>query len=382
MYFTEYEIRYTDDGPIERNIMKKSFSIIFFAILLAFFVSSFASADTTKKTVTAVIEEGTNYVFHVLAVSRVNFNSDYAYIYKDTVVDEDKDYIYKQNKHLALSDEEEEGDLVKIIILFPAYVNLDAKDKIKEYYSLLNNGLKTGDFKAFLEKYSMQIENFNSWPLNKESINESYLKSLDGHAEIIKRIGEVYVRNFSVYDKRLWKVETGKMEKTSAIINDYLKYANLIPKWEAVTGLKFKADTYYVLMCRSIEGGPNSIALGYDRNVFYSDAPFSFLNRFVSHEVGSTLLAGVFTDALKSSGYKFSDLYMAYQNLAEFYNCQVLKITYFYNIMPESYHSEEYMKIYNDMYENNKNIPPKDMLTSGIDGFLKLQADAKNVVKE
>lgn len=358
--------------------MKK---IIFITILLTLFASSFASADTTKKTVTAVIEEGTNYVFHVLAVSRVNFNSDYAYIYKDTVVDEDKDYIYKQYKHLALPGEEE-GHLTKIIILFPAYINLDTKAKIKEYYSLLNDGLKTGDFKAFLEKYSAQIENFNSWPLNKESINESYLKSLDGYAEIIKRIGEVYVRNFSVYDKRLWKVETGKMEKTSAIINDYLKYANLIPKWEAVTGLKFKADTYYVLMCRSIEGGPNSIALSYDRNVFYSDAPFSFLNRFVSHEAGSALLAGIFTDALKSSGYKFSDLYMAYQNLTEFYNCQVLKITYFYNIMPENYHSEEYMKIYNDMYEINKNIPPKDMLASGIDGFLKLQADAKNVVKE
>lgn len=367
---------------LERNIMKKSFSILFITILFTLFAASFAFAQSAKKTISAVIDEGTNYVFHVLAVSRVNFSSDYAFIYKDTVVAEDKDYIYKQKTHLALSGEEEEGDLAKIIILFPAYINLDTKDKIKEYYSLLNGGLKSGDWSPFIDKYSSQIESFNTWPLYKEKINESYLKSLDGHAEIIKRIGEVYVRNFSVYDKRLWKVEKGKIEKTSTIINDYLKYANLMTKWEAFTGLKFKADNYYVLMCRSMEGGPKSIPLGYDRNVFYSDIAFSSSNRFLSHEAGAALLVDDFVSACKTGNYRAFDLYVAYQNLVEFCNCQVLKITYIYNLMPETYHGEEYMKIYNDIYEQNKNISLKDMLAQGINAFLNAQQEAKNIVKE
>lgn len=362
--------------------MKRSFSIIFIAILFALFAASFAFAESAKKTVTAVIDEGTNYVFHVLAVSRVNFSSDYAFIYKDTVVAEDKDYIYKQKTHLALSDEEEEGDLAKIIILFPAYLNLGAKDKIKEYYSLLNEGLKAGDFSGFLNKYSSQIESFNAWPLYKEKINESYLKSLNGHAVIIKRIGEVYIRNFSVYDKRLWKYEEMKIERTSAIINDFLKYANLVSKWETFTGLKFKPDNYYVLMCRCLEGGLKSIPLGFDRNVFYSDMPLSSSNRLLSHQIGAAILVDTFVGALKACNYKTSDLYIAYQDLVEFCNCRVLKITYIYNLMPEAYHGEEYMKIYNDIYEQNKSISPKDMLTSGINAFLASQAETKNVVKE
>jgi len=359
--------------------MKK---IIFIAIVFALLAASFAFAENAKKTMTAVIDEGTNYVFHVLAVSRVNFSSDYAFIYKDTVVAEDRDYIYKQYKHLALSDEEEDGPLAKIIILFPAYINLDTKDKIKEYYSLLNGGLRSGDFGSFINKYSAHIETFNTWPLYKEKINENYLKSLDGYAEIIKRIGEVYVRNFSVYDKRLWKYEKMKIERTSTIINEYLKYANLMQKWEAFSGLKFKADNYYVLMCRSMEGGPKSIPLGYDRNVFYSDMPLSSSNRLVSHQAGAALLVDGFVEARKSGNYKASDLYIAYQNLVEFCNCQVLKITYIYNLMPESYHGEEYMKIYNDIYEQNKSISVKDTLAQGIDAFLNAQAEAKSVVPE
>lgn len=356
--------------------MKKIFCAILF--MLISIIPLFA--DPAKKTTAAVIDEGTNYVFHVLAVSRVNFNSDYAYIYKDTVIAEDKDYIYKQKKHLALSDDET-GILAKIIINFPAYLNLDTKEKIKEYYLLLEEGFRINSFESFLNKYSQQTESINQWPLNQEPINENYLRSLSGYEEIIRRIGAVYVRNFSVYDKRLWNVENGKMQKSAALINDFLKYANLISKWEMFTGQTFKADAYYILMCRAIEGGPNLISLSYDRSAFYSDAQFSFFNKFISHQVGSHILIDIFADALKSGIYKFGDLYTAYENLVEFYNCQVLKVTYFYNTMCDRYGTDEYMKIYNQIYEQNNNISPKDMLSLGIEAFIKLKMEAKNTVK-
>jgi len=54
-----------------------------------------------SKRVIAKVEKGVNYFFHIQAVAKINYNSEYAEKYKNSVYTEDLDYL-KRNKDLFL----------------------------------------------------------------------------------------------------------------------------------------------------------------------------------------------------------------------------------------------------------------------------------------
>ena len=127
-----------------------------------------------KKNVKPVIEIGPNYAFHLVAVARVGFDSEYADRYLDSVLPDDIDFLRK-HKDLITFGAGTDSDLVDILPGLPATFNLDSKQALEEYFSLLATGTGDGDFKPFLDRYSSSFEKLQLWI--GTVIDENALKS-------------------------------------------------------------------------------------------------------------------------------------------------------------------------------------------------------------
>lgn len=349
------------------NVPKKFFFVFLILCLFIAAASLSVSAEPSKK-ITMVVEEWPNYIYHLMGVAKVGFDSDYADIYKDMIKPEDKEYL-KNHKNLLTFSEGHEADLPYMMIFFPAYIRLESKNDFAEYFNLLNKGFKINNFSEFLQKYAAFIKKQKEWPPSPEC-NEEYLKSLSKYKDVINELGKIYVRNYEIYNKKVWPAEKLKMDKIAKKLNDYLKDKNTILRWEKVTGLTFKFNEYQIVLCSAIKNGPSANSLGYERNIFYSGDSFDYLTQFISHETGTHILVYDFMDIFNSKKYNFDDLYRAMELCAKFYNTIVLNTNDIYNMWGKSLDAQ-YMKIYGDIYNKNKNISPKDLLIQGLETCLR-----------
>lgn len=117
---------------------------------------------TPAKSVRAVVEIGPNYIFHLLAVAGVGFESGYAARYRHTVRHEDV-ALLRASAHLLTFAEGRAGELVEVAVFFPAYMNLAGEREIREYFDLLERGI-AGDHGAFVERYRVHLEKWRLWP--------------------------------------------------------------------------------------------------------------------------------------------------------------------------------------------------------------------------
>lgn len=330
------------------------------------------SLDSSEKQIIAVVEKCPNYIFHLMAIAKVGFDGEYANTYKDSVLPEDIACI-KEHKNLLSFGPGSGGELVQVMIFFPSYINLKSADAFKEYFSLLDMGFQTSNFQPFFEKYTSYKERLDIWTWNP-MFNEEYLKSIIKYRKIITDLGKIYLRNYATYEEKVGDKEKTKLDKVALKINNYFKDKDLISKWEILTGKKFKFNNYYIVLCSAAKNGPDANSLGYDRNVFYHDKLFDHMTQSISHEVGTHILVDEFKEIISMNKFDLNVLYWAYENLAKFYNTIILKNK---NLKYDMPHDKEYLKIYNELYNKNRDITPKDILVKGIESFQKSESKPK-----
>jgi hypothetical protein len=320
-----------------------------------------------NKQVRAVVEIGPNYAFHLMAVARVGFDSEYADQYQSSVLPDDIAFMQK-HKELITFAAGTGGDLVDILPGLPATFNLDSKQALEEYFSLLAAGTAKGNFKPFLDQYSSSFEKLQRWI--GAVIDENALKPFAAYHEIIARLGEIAVRNFDSYMHDVWKLEEPKLSEVASKIDEYLKNVNRIGRWENQTGLEFKFDLYQILLCSAIKGGPDADSLGYDRVVFYHGSPIEEMCQFISHEIGTHLLIDDFRRLAGSNRFAYADLYEAMECLAHYYNTLVLKkpnLAYAHRL--SSFHPVEYAEVYRGIHDLEPHLPPFELMEKGIETY-------------
>jgi hypothetical protein len=307
------------------------------------------------KQVVAVVDKGTNYVFHILAASGINFYSEYTDKYSKTLKTKDLDFLLKHKELLSFQNGQV-SELVDPIIFFPAYLNLDSQEKIREYFNLLLNAL-IKDETPFNKKYNDYIKRRKLW---FPEINSVWFEKIKDKISLIKRFGEIYEENFHTYEKEVWPKEKERLEKKAKEINQELKNLNLIECWEKITGIDFKVTEYQIVLVSAIKNGPNANSLGYDRNVFYSENDLKWTIDFISHEVGTHIMFDIAKEFMKEMYFetnsnidekaqKFQRFYKAYECLAQFYNTMVLKrkLNYDLTIFESNKYISFYQKLYN-----------------------------------
>lgn len=324
-------------------------------------------AENAGKQVKAVIEIGPNYAFHLVAVARIGFDSEYADRYLDSILPDDIAFLQK-HKNLITFGVGTGSDLVDILPGFPAIFNLDSKRALEEYFSLLATGTGDGDFKPFLDRYSSSFEKLQLWI--GAVIDENALKPFADYHEIIARLGEIATGNFDRYIENVWKLEEPKLSEVASKINDYFKNVDRIGQWENQTGLESKFDLLQILLCSAIKGGPDADSLGYDRVVFYHDSPIEEMCQFISHEIGTHLLIDDFRRLAGSNRFPFAGLYEAMECLAHYYNTLVLKnpnLAYAHRL--SCFHPAEYAEVYRGIHDLEPHLPPFELMEKGIETY-------------
>jgi hypothetical protein len=323
--------------------------------------------DSSRKKVKAVVEIGPNYSFHLMAVARVGFDSEYADEYHDSVLPDDIAFM-QEHKELITFGAGTGGDLVDILPGLPANFNIDSKKALEEYFSLLATGTGDGDFRPFLDRYSLFFEKLQCWI--GAVIDEKALKPFTAYHEIITRLGEIAVANFDRYIDNVWISEEPKLSKTASKVNDYFDNLDRIGQWEKQTGIEFKFDLYQILLCGAIKGGPDADSLGYDRVVFYHGSPMKEICQFVSHEIGTHLFIDDFRKLAGSNRFAYADLYEAMECLAHYYNTIILEkpeLAYAHRL--RNFHAVDYAKIYAQIHHSEPHLTPFELMEKGITLF-------------
>ena len=302
-----------------------------------------------------------NYLFHLLALARTGFESDYADRYASTAKPADIEFIRKNERLFAIGVSD--GGQLTALIAFPVYFGISTQSDFEEFFNLFNSGLEENDFTPFMNRYRSSIDRLNVWI----TVDEQGLLSMNKYCKTINVFGSIVLGNLDRYRSEVWPVEKPSLEAKADEINRFFGSRDVIGQWEKLLGLEFRFDIYNIILCSAIKNGPNANSLAYDAVVFYHDDPFDKTIQFISHEVGTHLLSEIYKKTAIFDVFEQALLYRAYENLAKFYNRKVLKLQSTAYHLPDRFKEERILAIYEKLFEENPEISPQGLLIRGME---------------
>ena len=316
-----------------------------------------------RKDIIATVEKFPNYIFHILAVAKINYNSDYANKYRWAIEHQDLEYLYNSRKLLEFGNGSS-SDLTYLFIFLPAYINFESEGEVEKYFQLVKYSVENNDIQLLADQYYEYLLEQEKWTYDnvfgylEHLCNNLHLKS----KETVKVLSDIYIRNYIKYDK-VWEIEKGNIVKRSKELNKRLLEEDYILKWENLTGLDFLYDKYEIVLCSANANGPDANSLGYERNLFYSGYDIDKTMEFISHEVGTHILIHIIKELWGQ--FHGQILYSAYESLVKFYNKIIFEedqISY----SLEQFNDNEFFHIYNEITEENSNIKGMELICEGI----------------
>lgn len=305
---------------------------------------------------------GPNYLWHIMAVAKIGYDSEYSDLYRDTIIPDDLKYIESKKSLLAFK-EGEGGELTGFFGMLPAWLNLESKSDFEKYFNTLILALQNGSLSPFVETFKDAdwSDLFFSEFIKRDNIPK-------GNEELItvsQKLASIYLNNFDSYIDKVWPIAESSMNSRAKELNNIFEATDYIAKWENFLGIPFEANQYEIVLCYANKNGPDYNSLGYDSNLFYYDKPFKKTCQFLSHEIGTHILIKIVFKLSNEPDLDFSKLYSAYENLSMFYNKIILdRDKLEYNLsehMNEEYYQTEYKKLY------KKNLNPESMIRSVLD---------------
>jgi hypothetical protein len=289
---------------------------------------------------------GPNYLWHILAVARIGYDSEYADTYRDTIAPAALKYL-ESNKSLLEFAEGEGGELSGFFTVMPAWLHLESKSQFQTYFDVVEVALRKGDLSPFVKAYrdADWLDRFFS-----EHVKRAKFPA-DQHdlIEKARRLSQIYVDSLDAYRRSVWRDARRKLAKRATELNDYFEKQDFIAKWEQLLGIPFASNQYEVVLCYANKDGPDYNSLGYNGNLFYYDKPFGKTCQFLSHEIGTHLLIDIYFTLVTTGKYDHRKLYTAYETMAMFYNKLVLgidELDYSLPRMNDARHLEVYSKAY------------------------------------
>lgn len=315
-----------------------------------------------SKCVIAKVEKGVNYFFHIQAVAKINYNSEYAERYKNNVYTDDLDYL-KRNKDLFLFGDGRSFSAFTVLYLFlPSLINLNNYKKINLYFDKLCFSLKEGKADLFINEYEDTIEKV-------VKLHKGYEKALKDNLNLIQtnyldkaeRAADIFKRNFKSYNDGVWPEEKVKLENKAEKLNIKFNKENIIQRFEKITGKDYKSNKFKVSLCSANKNGPDANDLGYEKNIHFYDRNIDDLISFISHEIGVRILVPLKYNIDIENNYL---MYDALESIAEFYNRRVLNMN-----NNKLFNNFNMIDIYENIYSKNPNISVERLFKTGITNY-------------
>lgn len=313
-----------------------------------------------KKKVVINIEKGANYFFHVQAVSKINYESKYAEVYKKSVYKKDIKYL-KDNEALFLFGNGQSLSIFTVLFLFlPSMLNLNNFNKINSYFDNLCYSLKEKEVLSFIKGYEKEINKVEKLHNKYRKVFKNKMNIvIDNYFDEILNLVKIYKRNYQFYNQKVWPEEKLKMIKKAEELENKLRKINIIGEFEKITGKKYKSSMFKVVLCSANKNGPDANDLGYDKNVHFYNRNIEAMIYMISHEIGIRILFPM--KNIINTKKEYLD-YNALESLAEFYNCKILD-----RPQQKIFNRFKMIKVYEKIYNNNPDISMEDLLKTGIE---------------
>ena len=231
----------------------------------------------------------TNYIFHMLSVSKCGYDNSYRDAYKHLYSQEDLAVLKNNEDLLTIRGGEHVGKLMWIIAS-GAMGNVPAK----ELYQLYVQKIYDGDYPQDLSEYK----------------------------ELILQICNVMIKHYDYYVENIWNIEKEKIEKANLEFQKLFDESDFTEKAEKLLGCKLSQEYFIATMVSSIQGGAEAIVMDVDDDVKQdifdiNKAPLDVFH-FVGHEFIIFLLMQELKDVNELDDWK------RFESLAEYYLIQIL----------------------------------------------------------
>ena len=274
----------------------------------------------------------TNYVFHMLSVSKCGYDNSYGDPYKHLYPQEDLAVLKNNEDLLTIRGGDHVGKLVTLI--GDAAIG---KIPAKELYQLHVQKIYDGDYPQELSEYK----------------------------ELILQICNVMIKHYDYYVENIWNIEKEKIEKANSEFQKIFEESDFTEKAEKLLGCKLSQEYFIATMVSSIQGGPEAIVMGADddakQDIFdINKAPLDAFY-FICHEFIIFLLMQELKEVCDFDG------------LNDWKRCESLAEYYLIQILGNSRGFFDEMKDYIEFYENcnkEKNLSAVELYKKGAE-FLK-----------
>ena len=309
---------------------------------------------------------GPNFIWHMLAVARISYDSNYANKYQSSVYPHDLAFL-KYNGWLLWIDTGEPSPLANSFVFLPAWLKLETRGEFREYFNIVRRVLISGDTNPIIKRYS---EADWSDPIMKhvrQGIDFPDDADQNFH-DLFRRTAEIFMNSVNLYREQVWPEAKKSMAQRLQELSDFVARNDLIAKWEQFLGITFKARIYEFVLCFANKGGPDANSIGYSSNLFYYDKPLEQTCQLLSHEIGTHLLMETLFELISTEQYDRQHLYAAFECLSKFYNRIILgtdDLVYPLTNMNEEHIVPFYEKVYSSGMSHH------DLLIQAVEAFPK-----------
>jgi hypothetical protein len=279
-------------------------------------------ATTQLKRIRAEASLGCNFVYHVLAIARIGFNSLYAERYVHTIPAQTLQELQKYGSLIRFGAGTS-GPLVDFVVALPVYLRLDSKAAVEDYYSTLLRAVRSGDGSEFMNAYGIALGHFEPW----YGVEAEDFRAAQPHYDALASLGEAFRSCFDRYCEEVWPINRQQIAPVVERVNAYFESRNIIDDWEKLIGVEYKRSVFTAVLCSALANGPNANSFAYDGVVFHSATPWPKLAHLIVHEIGTHLLIEPFRELRDRGDIASGPLYMVYECLAKYWARQVLGAT-------------------------------------------------------
>lgn len=243
-----------------------------------------------------VANRDTNYVFHMLSVSKCGYNNSYGDYYAHFYPQEDLAVLKKHEKLITVCGGEHCGALYGIFVCEAAC----AKSSAKDYYTELIRKVTNHDIPQDLFEYS----------------------------QAICQMATVMIKHYDYFAEAIWKIEQAKIVAYMPAVQQLFDDSNFTEKAEKAVGTKLSHDYFIATMVTSVENGAEAIDISDEQDVFGIERTLLDAFYFIAHEFIIYLLF----DALNAeNAFKELNTWSITEGLAEYYLKQILGDTRFFD---------------------------------------------------
>ena len=268
------------------------------------------------------VNKDTNYVFHMLSVSKCGYDNSYGGQYRSLHKAEDLNTLKKYEELITVKGGEHCGELYHLLVAVPACGACPAK----EYYTNI-------------------LSRFQAEPI-PDSMSE-YIS----FKTPIMEIAAVMAENYDVYET-VWEKSEKELLGYAGQVEEMFMNSGFTEKCEKLVGQTLKTEYFYATFTDSVAYGPEAIDISEEQDMFGIDRSLEDAFFFIGHEFIVYLLI----ESLKETdAFQSFETWALTEGLAEFYLIEVMGSPRFFN------EQLKYAEFYRECFEKSPGLSAKEL---------------------